>query len=263
MPASPPQDGSSVVSTRVADGVAVVSIRRPHVRNAMDWSVFDELAATAARLESAADVHAVLLAGAGGTFSSGLDVSLFGAAGPDGVDGDFITRLQQAFNAWEDLGVPTVAAIEGHCLGAGAQLAAACHLRLVADDAQIAFAERRWGLVPDLGGTWRLPRLIGLGHATEWMMTGRMVGADEAVSRGFAQGRFTDLAAAESWVRTLAQAPGATRRLPALLRDNLGRGRHEALAAEAAVQLECLAGPDVAEAAAAMRDGRAPRFVGR
>ncbi len=263
---APPAAASSpsdVVTVRVVDHVAVVTLDRPDRRNALDWAMFDGLRAAAAGIAADGRVGAAVVTGAGGTFSSGLDTSLFGAAGPDGVDADFIAKLQGAFTAFEDLAVPTIAAIEGWCLGGGAQLAAACHLRLVTDDARIAIAERRWGLVPDLGGTYRLPRLIGLGRANDWVMTGRTIEADEAIASGFAQGRVTSLDEAVVFARDLATAPGATRRVASLLRENLDRPREEALAAEARTQLEVMAGPDVAEAARAAAEGRPPEFVGR
>ncbi len=260
-PADPDRD---VVTWQVRDGVAEVVIDRPATRNAMDWAVFDALAEAADRAAADDEVGAVLVMGAGGVFSSGLDVRLFGTVGgPDGVDAAFIHRLQAVFDRYEDLDKPTVAALSGPCLGAGAQLAAACHLRVVTADVRIAVAERRWALVPDLGGTFRLPRLVGLGRATDWVMTGREVGADEAVASGFAQALVDDLAAARALAVDLARSPGATRRAPALLRGNLDRSRPDALAAEARAQLACLAGPDAAEAVAAARQGRPPRFVGR
>lgn len=263
MSTGPQSNGRDVVRLVVVDRVARVTIDRPHIRNAMDWSVFDGLRDAAARVAADDRVGAVVVAGADGTFSSGLDVSLFGQAGPEGVDEDFIAGLQASFNVFEDLDVPTIAAIQGHCLGGGAQLAMACHLRLVANDARVAIAERRWGLVPDLGGTWRLPRLVGLGRATEWVLTGRTVPAEEALASGFAQGRIDDLDDALAFAADLAAGPGAIRRVSRLLRDNLDRPREPALAAEARAQLACMAGPDVAEAAAAAREGRHPRFVGR
>ncbi|MBY5163230.1 enoyl-CoA hydratase/isomerase family protein [Salsipaludibacter albus] len=252
-----------VVTFDLRDGVAEVVIDRPATRNAMDWDVFSGLAEAADRAAADPDVGAVLVSGADGAFSSGLDVGLFAAGGPDGVDAAFVHRLQAVFDRFEDLEKPTVAALSGPCLGAGAQLAAACHLRVVTADVRIAIAERRWGLVPDLGGTYRLPRLVGLGRAHDWVMTGREVGAEEAVASGFAQGRVADLDGARTLAVDLARAPGATRRVPALLRDNLGRSRDAALAAEAEAQIACMAGPDVAEAVAAAREGRPPRFVGR
>jgi enoyl-CoA hydratase/carnithine racemase len=255
---------SDVVSYEVVEGVAHVTIERPEVRNAMSLAVFDQLAERAA--EAAADdaVGAVLVMGRDGTFSSGLDVSVFGEFG-DGPDEGFIARLQASFTAYEDLDKPTVAGIEGYCFGGGIQLAAACHLRAVAADAQLSVLERRWGLIPDLGGSWRLPRLVGLGRATEMTLTARRVDAEEALAVGLAELRLEGAdrrTAAHEIAARLAAGPGAVRRAPRLLRENLDRDREAALAAEARTQLECLAGPDFTEAVTAGLEGREPRFTG-
>lgn len=251
---------ASVVTVEVADAVATVTINRPDRRNAMDWEVFTGLRMAGEQVATDDRVRAVLVTGAQGTFSSGLDTSLFGAIAGK-FDDAAIVELQTAFNVFEDCPKPTVAMIRGHCLGAGAQLAAACHLRLVADDAAIAIAERRWALVPDLGGTWRLPRLIGLGRATDWILTARTIDAHEAVASGFAQAQVEDGGAA--LLADLATAPGATQRVTALVRDNFDRSRAHALAAERRAQAACLEGPDVAEAVTAAQQGRPPEFIGR
>jgi enoyl-CoA hydratase/carnithine racemase len=264
----------AAVSYEVHEGVAHVTIERPEKRNAMDLEVFDQLHAHAREVAGDQAVGAVVVAGRDGTFSSGLDVGVLagqlGAADSDdgagGPDADLIGRLQAAFTAYEDLDVPTLAAIEGYCFGAGVQLALACHLRAVAPDVQLSVMETRWGLVPDLGGTHRLPRLVGLGRATELTLTARRVGADEAVAIGLAELTLPAERAQEHAHETaarLAAGPGALRRVPRLLRDNLARSREGALAAEAAAQLDCLSGPDVREAITAHLEGREPRYVGR
>jgi enoyl-CoA hydratase/carnithine racemase len=253
------------VSYEVTDRVAHVTIERPERRNAMSLEVFDQLAARAEQAAADDRVGAVVVAGRDGTFSSGIDVSVFGSQLHDGVDPGFIARLQAAFTAYEELDKPTLAAIEGYCFGGGIQLAVACHLRGVAPDAQLSVLEARWGLVPDLGGTWRLPRLVGLGRATELTLTARRVDADEALAIGLAEVRLgTDPQAdAHELAARLAAGPGAVRRAPRLLRENLARPRADALAAEARTQLACIEGPDFAEAVTAGLEGRAPRFVGR
>jgi enoyl-CoA hydratase/carnithine racemase len=256
---------SDVVSYDVDDGVAHVTIERPEVRNAMSLAVFDQLAERAA--EAAADdaVGAVLVMGRGGTFSSGLDVSVFGDQLGGGVDEEFIARLQASLTAYEEIDKPTVAGIDGYCFGGGIQLAAACHLRAVTPSAQLSVMESRWGLVPDLGGSWRLPRLVGLGRATEMTLTARRVGAEESLAVGLAELRLEGedpRAAAHEIAARLAAGPGAVRRAPRLLRENLGRDRQQALAAEARTQLQCLAGPDFTEAVTAGLEGRAPIFTG-
>lgn len=254
------------VSYAVTDGVAVITIERPDVRNAMDLAVFDALGEQAGRAAGDGDVGAVLVRGRGGTFSTGIDTTLLGDVPEDQPPRELIGRLQASFTAFEDCDKPTVAAIEGPCLGAGLQLALACHLRAVAPDAELAVLESRWALVPDLGGTWRLPRLVGLGRATELAVSARRIDAGEALAIGLASVALDGADPhrdAHAYAARLAAGPGAVRRVPRLLRENLRRDRTAALAAEAEAQMACLSGPDFAEAVAAAGEGRPPEFVGR
>lgn len=258
---------SDVVTYEVVDRVAVVTMNRPDVKNAMNVEMFAQLGEAARRADADDRAGAVLVRGAGGVFSSGLDLSLFAAVGgPQDIDDAFIADLQNSFTAFEEVDKPVVAAIEGHCYGGGIQLAAACHIRAVAPSAKLAVLERRLGLVPDLGGTHRLPRLVGLGRATELTLTGRIVAADEALAIGLAEVALDGDAPQEealAYAAALAAGPGAVRRAPRLLRENVDRDRDGALAAERRVQLQCLAGPDVIEAATAFLEGRQPDFTGR
>lgn len=265
-PSSSTDPRDPTVAYEVVDRVAHVTIDRVGARNAMDIEVFDQLTVCAERAGADPDVGAVVVAGRDGVFSAGIDVGVLGERLADGLDAGFVARLQAAFSAYEDLALPTIAAVEGHCYGAGLQLALACHLRAVAPTAQLGLLEVHWGLVPDLGGSWRLPRLVGLGRATELVLTGRRVGADEARSIGMAELALpADAAqdAAHELAVGLAAGPAAVRRVPRLLRDNLERPRAGALAAEAEVQVELASGPDVREALLASAEGRAPIFVGR
>lgn len=258
-------DQATTVSYQVADGVAHVTIERPDKRNAMSLAVFDQLTERAAQATEDPEVGAVVVSGRGGTFSSGIDVSVFGGQIDDGIDVAFIARLQAAFTAYEELDVPVIAAIEGACFGGGIQLALACHLRMVAPSAQLSVLESRWALVPDLGGTHRLPRLVGLGRATELTLSARRVDAEEAVALGLAELTLpADGAqdAAHTYAAKLAAGPGAVRRAPRLLRENLGRDREAALAAEGRTQQACIAGPDFREAVTAYLEGRDPDFRG-
>lgn len=255
-----------VVRTTIEHGVAVITIARPDRRNAMDLEVFDGLGEAARRVDADDGVGAVVVHGEGGHFSSGIDVGLFGGQAEHGIDLGFVDRLQSSFTAFEECRKPTLAAIEGYCYGAGIQLAAACHLRAVAPSAELSVMEARWGLVPDLGGTYRLPRLVGLGRATELVLTARKVGFQEALDIGLAEVALPEeepLDHAVRYAARLAAGPGALRRVPRLLRDNLARPREEALRAEAEAQVACIEGPDFAEAVASRREGRDPEFVGR
>jgi enoyl-CoA hydratase/carnithine racemase len=258
----------AVVRLEVVDRVAHLVLDRAATRNALDLGAFEALVEHAAVLAAAdpSEVGAVVVSGRGGTFSSGLDVALFGSIVGPGVDVGRIALLQRAFDAVEDLDVPVIAAIEGHCLGGGLQLALACHLRAVAPSASLALLETTWGIVPDLGATWRLPRLVGTGRATEIVLSARRVGADEALASGLAELALPAegaLEAAHDIAVRLAEGPAALRRVPRLVRENTTRGRADALAAEAEVQVELLAGHDALEAMRARVEGRPPRFTGR
>lgn len=263
-------DGESraaLVGLEVVDRVAHLRLDRAATRNALDLEAFEDLGRLAHELAAAApdEVGAVVVSGVGGTFSSGLDVSLFGSIVGPAVDQERIASLQRPFDALEDLDLPVLAAIEGPCLGGGLQLALACHLRAVAPSASLGLLETTWGIVPDLGGTWRLPRLVGPGRATELVLTARRIDAGEARAIGLAE---LDLPAdgaidaAHDLAARLASGPSALRRVPRLIREGVGRARGEALAVEARVQIELLGGHDAVEAMRSRLEGRPPRFVG-
>lgn len=245
----------------VVDGVAHVVIARPDRRNALSRAVLDRLAAHAAEAGADPDVGAVVVSGEGGHLSAGLDLADLAGLATAQLTEDDVAAVQAVFTAFEELDVPTIAAVEGVCLGGGLQLALACHLRAVAPGARMAVLEPRWGLVPDLGATWRLPRLVGVGRATELMLSGREVGTEEALAIGLAEVPLPAegaVAAAHALAARLAAGPTALRLIPRLVREAAGAPRESALAAEARAQLRALATGDLAAAvaAAAAADGR-------
>lgn len=254
------------------DQVGVVTINRPEKRNAMDLAVFGGLHAATARAAAAADdgtCRALLVTGAGVAFSAGLDLALLGEqiAGAGAFDDDRIAWLQQAFTGFEDLPVPTVAALKGATIGAGCQLALACHLRVAAPDTRIGVREARWGLLPDLGGTYRLPRLVGLSRAIDLAVSARDLDAATALAWGavdaILDGDDFD-GQAHAYANRLACGPTvATGTVPGLMRRGLETTRDAALAAERRAQLACLESADFGEAVAAVAEGRKPRFTGR
>lgn len=256
---------SETVRYDVAEGVATVTIARPEVRNAMDRTVFDGLAAAGERAGADPEARAVVVTGEGGTFSSGLDTTLFGAGGdPAAID---IARLQHSFSVFEEIAKPTIAAVAGPAFGGGLQLAIACDLRVVASDVRFSVMETRWGIIPDLGGTTRLPRLVGLGRAKEMAFSGRMVGAEEALGWGLANRVVAvgeHLKAATEWARELAAGPplalAAIKRLAGRAFDAPVR---TGLEREAVVQRSILRSADFVEAVRARIEKRQPRFQAR
>jgi enoyl-CoA hydratase/carnithine racemase len=254
------------VRYEVADAVAVVTIARSEVRNAMDWDVFDGLAEAGERAGADRVVRAVVVTG-DGNFSSGIDTSVFTSGDgsrPSAID---IGRLQASFTVYEQIAKPTIAAVAGPAFGAGLQLAIACDFRVAAEDVQLSVMEVRWGILPDLGGTQRLPRLIGLGRAKELAMTARRVGAEEALSIGLVNRVVPGsgcLEAAIDWARELAAGPPlALAAIKRLMNSSFDVPVGAGLDREATAQRRILASSDFIEAVSARVEKREPRFEAR
>ncbi|MFR9795001.1 enoyl-CoA hydratase/isomerase family protein [Streptomyces sp. MS06] len=188
------QDG---VRLTVDDAVATVTLTAPAKRNAQSPAMWRTLTEAGRLLPGS--VRVVVLRGEGKSFSAGLDRQMFT---PEGIAGEqsfvelarsgdaeldaAIASFQEAFTWWRQNDIVSVAAVQGHAIGAGFQLALACDLRVVADDVQFAMRETSLGLVPDLTGTHPLVGLVGYARALEICATGRFVLAEEAVSSGLA-----------------------------------------------------------------------------
>jgi enoyl-CoA hydratase/carnithine racemase len=266
------------VTWTVADGVADVRLSRPEKRNAVDRAMFDALIDAGEAVGRDPAVRAVVLSGAGRSFCAGLDISVFETldgknvadADPDemgvlGHRGDEVASIaQQAVTAWSRLPVPVIAAVHGHALGAGLQLALGADIRIVAPDAQLSVLEIRWGLIPDMTGTLVLPGLVGLDVAKELTFTGRMVSGEEAGRIGLAtRVSETPLDDALALAREIAgRSPSAVRAAKALL-DLAGRvSFDEGLLAEQRAQRLLIGSADQVEAVLSFLEGRPPRWIG-
>ncbi|MBA3410678.1 MAG: enoyl-CoA hydratase/isomerase family protein [Geodermatophilaceae bacterium] len=248
-----PQNGCGV-RLRVEGQVATVTLDTPSRLNCQTPSTWRELAAIGARLDSA--IRVVVVRGEGRAFSAGLDRSLF-SGDPDVVDGlaalatgsdaeivEGIATFQAGFS-WLTAGPAiSIAAVQGHAVGAGFQLALACDLRVLTEDASLAMAETSLGLVPDLTGTWPLVRAVGYPRALEICATGRKVGAAEAVAIGLANAVVPadQLAGAvQDLVAALLAAPAASAAATKQLLLGAGdRTRTDQCAAERLAQLPLL-----------------------
>jgi enoyl-CoA hydratase/carnithine racemase len=232
--------------------LATVVLNLPQKRNAQTPATWRRLAAIGRQLLADEAVRVVLLRAEGASFSAGLDRAMF-ATGIEGEPGllelaalddsaldKTIDGFQQAFAWWRDDRIVSIASVQGHAVGAGFQLALGCDLRVVAADVQLAMKETSLGLVPDLGGTRPLVDLVGYARALELCLTGRWVGADEAVAIGLASvavpAADLDETARDLAAAVLAAPPGAVRATKALLRGARNRGYHDQRAAERAAQ---------------------------
>jgi enoyl-CoA hydratase/carnithine racemase len=175
--------GRSHLDVSVRDRVATVRLNRPKVLNALDSDTHRALQRVFDELELRDDVGAVLLCGAGTSFCSGSDLreigDLVGVAAQRYVRLDFVTK-----NRLAGMSKPVVAAIHGWCVGGGVELALACDIRIAAEDAVFSMREVALGSVPGSGGLQRLPAVVGVGVAKDWILTGRDVSAPDAERRG-------------------------------------------------------------------------------
>jgi enoyl-CoA hydratase/carnithine racemase len=251
------------------DGLATIELARPQKLNAMNAQMFQELGTAAERAGSEPGIRVVLVKGQGRAFCSGIDVSLLGQL--SGTRGarfrSFVLSAQRPFLLLAQMGKPTIAAVRGHALGAGFQLALACDLRIASDDAEFAMLELRFGLVPDLSGTHRLVRLVGPARAKEIAWTGTMLDAATAERLGVVNRVVpadTLDKEAEAFAREVAAAPPIPVSLTKLAFNRAEETPLEtALERDAQAQATCVESEDHREAVAAYLEKRPPRFTGR
>jgi enoyl-CoA hydratase/carnithine racemase len=263
-------------------GVGRLVLDRPDKLNAFSIEMWDEMRRLGAELVRDRELRALVVTGAGRAFSSGIDTSVFTRAdspfatareaGPAAADGGdpLVTAIEQAQEAYtwlEEAPFATIAAVRGYALGAGLQCALACDIRVFARDASVGLLELKYGIIPDLGGTQRLPRLVGAGKAKEMIFTGAQIDADEALRIGLCErvvdpGALDDEASALAR-RIAAQPPLAVRGAKRAV-DVAGTvATRVGLGVEAAEQAVCLRSDDMREAIAAFVEQRDPVYGGR
>ena len=256
------------ISTETDGAVAVVTIDHPPV-NALSAPLLDELEAEVVRLDSDDDVRAVVLKGAGErAFVAGADISEFPSlreAPP--AEGGSARGIQKLGARMDNARTPFVAAIHGFCLGGGLELAMACDIRVAAEDAQLGQPEIKLGLIPGGGGTQRLPRLVGLGHAMLLNLTGDFIDARTAYEWGLVE-RIVPRPELHEAALGIAQAiaarsPVSVAVLRELARTTRDLPLEEGLRREADGFRRCLESEDGAEGVAAFLEKREPQFTGR
>lgn len=174
----------------IRDGAIVtVALNRPTKRNAMSFELLRELVKTAKVLKKDKSIRAIILAGHGEAFSAGIDLADLNSPKNSAYAAWELIKpgqsiFQKAFLIWQTMPVPVIAALHGHCLGAGMQLALAADFRIATKDCKLSIMESRWGLVPDMGLTQSLAGLVPLDVAKELTMTARMFSGEEAQRLG-------------------------------------------------------------------------------
>jgi 2-(1,2-epoxy-1,2-dihydrophenyl)acetyl-CoA isomerase len=244
-------------------GLAVITLNRPEVMNALNATLRAELiAAISAAIGSAS---ALVLTGVGRAFCSGQDLS---DTALDDLDLEATLRdeYEPLLRLLHDCPIPTIAAVNGAAAGAGANLALACDVVIAAESASFIQAFTRIGLIPDAGGTWTLPRQIGTARAMGAMLFADRIGARQAADWGMIYEAVPDEGFAAHWqarAGTLATGPTATyAALKQALRASPGNSFDAQLALEARLQGQCGKTQDFREGVAAFLEKRPARFTG-
>ena len=250
-------------------GVATITLNRPDRLNALTFDVYRELRDAFRALDTEPGVRAVIITGAGRAFCSGGDVEDIIGALFERDDAGLLAFTELTCDvilAMRQCRRPIIGALNGTVAGAGAVIAAACDVRVAADSARIAFLFTKVGLSgADMGAAWLLPRLVGLGHATELLMTGDFIDAATALRIGLYNrvvAAANVLEEARRFAEKLAHGPSVAL---GVTKEALNREAHMdltmALDAEARAQAECMRNPNFREAYEAFKAKRVPKFV--
>jgi enoyl-CoA hydratase len=256
------------------DGIARLTLNRPETRNAMTPEMAQEVAAAVDDLNADPEVRVVVVRGAGKAFSGGgslqaLEQEAAAASGGGEREGRGLgggRTFYRAYLSVRRLEVPTIAAINGHAVGAGLCFALGCDLRVMHASAKVGMTFVRLGIHPGMAATWTLPRLVGPARAAELLYTGRLIDAQQALAWGL-----VNQVASEDFdavVETLAteiatSGPVAVRAVKRTLRGTFSRDIEEALGLEADAQAMTFGTADAHEGIRAIQEKRSPQFKGR
>jgi enoyl-CoA hydratase/carnithine racemase len=241
--------------------IGFLRLHRPDKLNSFTIAMWRELREFGERAVDD-DLRVLILSGEGRAFSSGIDTSVFTSGGADQLDNDrpgthadptvaSILQTQDAYTWLEEAPYPTIASVHGYALGAGLQIALACDVRVFARGTKVGLLEHKYGILPDLGGTQRLPRLVGPGKAKELIWTAARIEDADALERETRALAETIAAQPPLAVRGAKRAVDAAGRLPV----------REGLVVEAEAQAVCLRSDDMREAITAFVEQRAPKYT--
>lgn len=246
------------------EGLRVITLNRPERLNALSLQLLHELGSAIAEIDADEEARCLVLAGAGRGFCAGADLKEL-AEGK--VKFPRFRPRYTYLQAIEDLGIPTIAAVGGPCNGGGLELALCCDFRIASESASFGLGEVKLGTMPLAGATARLPRLIGMGRAKEFLYFGNRVGGEEAyriglVNKVVPQGQ--EVEEARRWAAELANnAPLSLRMIKAAVQTGMQMGMREALEYEARFGAELVHTQDIVEGGKAFAEKRKPVFQGR
>jgi len=262
------------VTISIEDGIADVRMNRADKRNALDNAMFTSLAVAGDYLKTLSELRAVVLSGDGASFCAGLDFGSFqamaqGSSGQGGSvnagamsDGRITHLAQQVCWVWQEVPVPVIAAVHGHALGGGMQIALGADIRIVHPDTQLSVREVHWGLIPDMTGTLMLSRLVRPDIVKDLVFSARVFSGAE----GFELGVVTRLSKTpQADAMDLAQeiagrSPDAVRGAKKLINLMANDGAAQQFAAEREVIGKLIGGANQVEAVMSHFEKRPPKF---
>jgi enoyl-CoA hydratase/carnithine racemase len=249
--------------------VATITLNRPDRLNALTFEIYQELQDTFRALDTEPDVRCIVITGAGRGFCTGGDVEdIIGALFAKDSDGllEFTRMTCDLILAIRECRRPVIAALNGTVAGAGAVIATACDIRIANEYAKIAYLFTKVGLSgADMGVAWLLPRIVGLAHSSQLLMTGDFIGPDEAHRIGLYNQVVPNeelLGVAQAMAEKLAEGPSyALEMTKRALNEEASMDLATALEAEAQVQAKCMENPNFREAYEAFVEKREARFI--
>jgi enoyl-CoA hydratase len=257
----------SLVDPRVENRIATLAIARPQALNALNTGVLRELEQFFYKAAEQEDIAAVIVTGAGEkAFVAGADIAEIAACNSE--QGWELSRNgQNVFSAIQRFSKPVIAAVNGYALGGGCELALACHMRIASTNAKFGLPEAGLGLIPGWGGTQRLSRLVGTGRALELILTGRTIGAGEALQMGLVNAvvepRALMPAVLETLNAILLKGPMAVSNALEAVFTGANRPLEEALELESECFGRLFDTEDMREGCKAFLEKRKPNFQGK
>ena len=253
------------LTTELSDHILTITLNRPDKLNALSGDLLDELLTLFQGIKNNKDIHGLLITGAGKAFCAGADINhLAEVNGQSGYE--FAIKGQTVFRTLEQIGIPSVAAVNGYSFGGGCELAMAATIRFASTKASFGQPEVKLGVIPGYGGTQRLARLVGKGRAMDLCLSGRFIKADEALAWGLVN-KVTEpddlLSESRHYLKTiLSMGPLAVKSAMEVIHSGYDLSLDEALHLEAVhFGLTC-ASRDKQEGVSAFLEKRDPNFIG-
>ena len=254
-----------MINMQVVESVCILTIDKPPM-NTLDKITILHLEDAINKIVEDSSIKSVIITGAGKkAFVAGAEISEFLEC--DAISGEkLVKKGHQVFEAFENLPIPVIAAINGYALGAGLELALACDIRIIEEQAQVGLPETGLGLIPGYGGTQRLSRLVGIGHAKELIFSGRYIKGDEALRLRIVE-KVVDTGTSLESARAMAnvfkrKAPLAIAAAKKAIQEGIDKPLKEAIEVEVSYCGKLFGSEDLQEGAKAFFDRREANFVG-